>query len=64
MKSLIAFVVTLLLVAISATALAMPCSSKVRSTDEALDAQHAIRLHVAQQGPLLLKRAEQARLNV
>ncbi|MFJ3486172.1 hypothetical protein ACIPL1_22640 [Pseudomonas sp. NPDC090202] len=56
MKSLIAFVVTLLLVAISATALAMPCSAKTRSTGEAMDAQQMIRLHVAQQGPVTLKR--------
>ncbi|HEY0287369.1 MAG TPA: hypothetical protein VGC62_10220 [Pseudomonas sp.] len=49
MKTTIAFIVTLMLAAISASALAMPCSQNSRTTEEARDSQHQIRLHVAQQ---------------
>ncbi|MFK3796958.1 MULTISPECIES: hypothetical protein [unclassified Pseudomonas] len=55
MKTLIAFLITLVLAAISASALAMPCGQKTRSTDEAQDSQHLMRLHVARQNPVGLK---------
>jgi hypothetical protein len=56
MKTFIALLVTLILAAVSATALAMPCGRTVKSTSEALDSQHLMRLHVAQQSPVALKR--------
>ena len=56
MKTFIALLVTLILAAVSATALAMPCGKAVKSSSEALDSQHLMRLHVAQQGPVALKR--------
>ena len=56
MKTFIALMVTLILAAVSATALAMPCGSAAKSSSEALDTQHLMRLHVAQQSPVALKR--------
>ena len=56
MKTLIAFVVTLMLAAVSASALAMPCGKASKSSGEALDSQHLMPLHVAQQGQVALKR--------
>jgi hypothetical protein len=56
MKTLIALLVTLMLAAVSASALAMPCGNSSKSSSEALDSQHLMRLHVAQQSPVALKR--------
>lgn len=56
MKTIIALLVTLMLAAVSASALAMPCGKASKSCSEALDSQHLIRLHVAQQSPVALKR--------
>ncbi|WP_285424891.1 MULTISPECIES: hypothetical protein [unclassified Pseudomonas] len=56
MKTIIALFITLMLAAVSATALAMPCGQVTRSSTEALDSQHLMRLHVAEQTPGALKR--------
>jgi hypothetical protein len=56
MKTLIALLMTLMLAAVSATALAMPCGKVGKSSSEALDSQHLTPLHIAQQSPVALKR--------
>jgi hypothetical protein len=56
MKTFIALLVTLILAAVSASALAMPCGKAGRTSGEALDTQHLMRLQVAQQSPVALKR--------
>lgn len=48
MKSISAIIATLTLIAISATALAMPCTQ--RNTGETLDSQRQVRLFVSQAG--------------
>jgi hypothetical protein len=48
MKTSLAFIVVLMLAAISASALAMPCGQRSRLGEEVRDSQR-IRLHVAQQ---------------
>jgi hypothetical protein len=48
MKTSLAFIVVLMLAAISASALAMPCGQRSRLGEEVRDSQQ-IRLHVAQQ---------------
>jgi ABC-type phosphate/phosphonate transport system substrate-binding protein len=56
MKTIVALFVTLILAAVSASALAMPCGQATKSSSEALDSQHLMRLHVAEQSPVTLKR--------
>ncbi|WP_397453462.1 hypothetical protein [Pseudomonas sp. NA-150] len=48
MKSVIALFLMLLLTAVSATALAMPCANGQRVTDDTHDSPHLMRLFVAQ----------------
>ncbi|RAU45453.1 MULTISPECIES: hypothetical protein [unclassified Pseudomonas] len=57
MKTLIALLFVSVLAAISASALAMPCANKVRSSDETLDSRHLQRLHIALQHPMAVKLA-------
>jgi hypothetical protein len=52
MKTTLAFIFTLLLAAISASALAMPCAQKAGALQEVQDARHQVRLHVASQQTL------------
>lgn len=47
MKTSLAFIVVLMLAAISASALAMPCGQRSRLGEEVRDSQQ-VRLHVAQ----------------
>jgi len=56
MKTIIALLVTLILAAVSASALAMPCGNASKLSNEALDSQHLMRLNVAQESPVVLKR--------
>lgn len=52
MKTTLAFVITLILAAISASALAMPCAHKAGALQEVRDTQRQVRLHVASQEAL------------
>jgi Ni/Co efflux regulator RcnB len=49
MKTTLAFIITLVLAAISASALAMPCAQKAGALQEVRDTQHQVRLHLASQ---------------
>lgn len=49
MKTTLAFIITLILAAISASALAMPCAQRAGTLQEVRDTQPQIRLHLASQ---------------
>jgi hypothetical protein len=49
MKTSLAFIITLILAAVSASALAMPCARKAGALQEVRDTQPQVRLHVAGQ---------------
>jgi Ni/Co efflux regulator RcnB len=49
MKTTLAFIITLVLAAISASALAMPCAQTAGALQEVRDTQHQVRLHLASQ---------------
>ena len=49
MKTTLAFIITLMLAAISVSALAMPCAENAGALQEVRDSQRQVRLHVAQQ---------------
>lgn len=49
MKTTLAFIITLILAAISASAWAMPCARNAGALQEVRDSQHQVRLHVARQ---------------